>query len=72
MFLLGFGMGMFYGVISGIVLRHILDLYELPQETPYDAVETTYGASDIISTYPQRPTTIHTSYPRNGGESAQD
>ena len=72
MFILGFLCGAPFWIAAGLVLRHCLDLYEIPQREPHDVVDEHYGADDVIhTTYPQRPH-IYTQYPRNGGETAQD
>ena len=74
------------GFVFGIIVRHWLDLHEIPQKEPHDAVEEVYGAEDgyevrhynfphpgetTTTTYPQQPHRAYF-YPRNGGESASD
>ena len=61
------------GFIFGIIVRHWLDLHEIPQKEPHEAVDEAYGASEVIhTTYPQRPTAAYTSYPCAGGDSTND
>ena len=68
------------GFIFGIIVRHWLDLHEIPQKEPHDAVEHAYGADEVTwveftvapnDTY-QRMGLPTITYPRNGGESASD